>query len=283
MKFFKKTKVLVRDVILTFFDLHLAGGAAELSYYFLFSVFPIIMATSAVTFIREDRGGMLSQFVNRFFPEVISELFSDFYGYIMRFNNRAFLAVGILLSIYAFSRYMNSLKRSIREIFEIKRGRGFVVEWVTSAVFAAAMIFGLYLTFFIQTLGSGILYFISENILAISDSFIDIWLSLRFVLVGGYAFFVLLLLYKVVPQSKLSMRDALPGTLFSSSAWLVSSAVFAYYIDNISNYSALYGSIGAFVVLMIWLYLVNNIILLGAVINKSFCYAKKCGKFEKNY
>ncbi len=281
MKLFKKINTLSRRVIVTFFDMHLAGGAAELSYYFLFSVFPLIMATSAVTFIKEDRDGMLSRIFERFFPEVVSELFADFYSYIMRFNNRAFLAVGILLSIYAFSRYMNSLKRSIREIFGVKKGRGFVIEWVTSAVFATAVIFGLYLTFFIQTLGSGILTFMSEKVFDIPESLIRLWLSLRFILAGGYAFFVLLLLYKIIPLSGLSLKQALPGTVFSSGAWLVSSTVFAYYIDNISNYSALYGSIAAYVVLMIWLYLINNIILLGAVINKSCIDQKIYFKIKK--
>ena len=69
----------------------------------------------------------------------------------------------------------------------------------------------------------------------------------------------------VVKNKKLS--KVLPGAIFTTIAWIGISIAFTFYVNNLSNYSALYGSIGAVIVLMIWLFLTSMIILLGGEIN----------------
>ena len=270
----------IKECFIRYFELHIGGSAAEMSYYFLFSVFPLIMATSAVTLMRgTDEAEVISLFES-LFPNVVYDLLTDFYNYIASQNNTAFFSMGLFLALCAITRYINCTKMKIREIYSSNQNRGILHEWFLSFVFSFFIVVGLYLTFFFQIVGEGILDFFSERIFFISETFISSWLSLRFIAIGIYVFILLLLTYKTIPSRGLSFRSVLGGAVFSTAAWLIVSVLFSFYVDNIANYSAIYGSIGAFIVLMLWLFIINNIILTGALINKVFAEGteKRSGK-----
>ena len=75
----------------------------------------------------------------------------------------------------------------------------------------------------------------------------------------------LIVLYSLVPPVHIRWRDALPGAGVSLVGWVVLTRCFAYYVDNMGRYSILYGSIGAIIVLMLWLYLTSTTLILGGV------------------
>ena len=258
----------IKSCFLLYFDLHISGSSAELSYYFLFSVFPLIMAMSAVTFMNIDGTGMVFSFLEAILPEMVTELLSDFYDYVRDLNNTAFFSFGAMLALYAIARYVTVIKRKIREIFTASQEYGIIKEWGLSFGIAVLIVLGLYLTFFLQILGQRIVTFFSEHLLFLPQSVIERWLFLRFAAIGVYVFFLLFSAYRFIPNKKLKRRDVLPGTFFSSLAWIVVSVIFSFYVDHISRYSSVYGSIAAFIVMMLWLFLINNIILIGALINR---------------
>ena len=78
---------------------------------------------------------------------------------------------------------------------------------------------------------------------------------------------MLALLYYLVPNSHYRFPDILPGTLSALVSWLLFSIGFAYYVENMANYSVLYGSIGAVIVLLLWLYLSATVLIMGAELN----------------
>ncbi len=266
---------VVKECIFKYFELRLGGSSAELSYYFLFSLFPLIMATSAITFMNPSSGDLVIDYMHRLLPEMVSELFSDFSRHISGGNNTAFFSSGILLSLYAVARYINCIKRKLRQIYETDKYRGLFAEWTLSLVYSVFIFVGLLLTFALQTAGGEIVKFLSENMFFVPSVLVALWPMLRFLLIGVYVFFLLILLYKTVPMRKQKFCDIVCGALFSTAAWIIMSVVFSFYIDNISDYSAVYGSIAAFIVLMLWLFLVNNIILTGALVSKVMSEKRK--------
>ena len=66
---------------------------------------------------------------------------------------------------------------------------------------------------------------------------------------------------------KLTWREVIPGSIFSTLGWILVSFIFSFYIDNFNNYSRFYGSLGAVFILMTWLFLISMIIILGVEIN----------------
>ena len=74
-------------------------------------------------------------------------------------------------------------------------------------------------------------------------------------------------IYRYTPARKISWREVYPGAIVSTLGWIIVSLGFSYYINNIANYSRLYGSVGAVFVLMTWLYITSMILILGAEFN----------------
>ena len=77
--------------------------------------------------------------------------------------------------------------------------------------------------------------------------------------------------YYILPDLKgkesFKRKSALPGTVFFTTLWLVGSWGFSVYVNNFSTYNMLYGAIGAFFILMVWLYFTSIILLIGGEIN----------------
>ena len=67
-------------------------------------------------------------------------------------------------------------------------------------------------------------------------------------------------------------REVVPGAIFSTAGWLITSLGFAYYVDNFGHYSTFYGSIGGVVILLILLYFSAVIILIGGELNAALVY-----------
>ena len=79
-------------------------------------------------------------------------------------------------------------------------------------------------------------------------------------------FFVFI--YTILPNTRLSFWRQIPGAAFTTFGWMIFSYVYSLYIDHVANFSYIYGSLTALILLMLWLYICMNIVLLGAVLNK---------------
>ena len=79
-------------------------------------------------------------------------------------------------------------------------------------------------------------------------------------------FFVLI--YSILPNRRQLIWQQLPGAAFTTAGWLIFSYVYSLYIDHVADFSYVYGSLTAIILLMLWLYICMNIVLLGAELNR---------------
>lgn len=100
----------------------------------------------------------------------------------------------------------------------------------------------------------------------LTDGFIELWSTLRFVFLGCIVFLALAVLYGLAQETR-SVHYVWPGVLFSLTAWMILSLLFSLYVENAANYSVIYGSIGAIIVLLLWLYLSATMMIMGAEFN----------------
>lgn len=257
-----------KNCVIRYFELRIGDSSAELSYYLLFSLFPLIMVSSALTLTNIKNESVLLEYLPELLPETIIDLFYDFKSHVLGQNNTAIFSSSVILALSAMTRYINCIKRKLRAIYKTEKEASLLIEWILSVVYSFFVFVGLCFTFVLQSMGSEILKIISEKSFIIPAFLLAFWPILKFVFIGVYAFLLLILLYKTVPMRKQRFRDVIYGAVFSSSAWILVSVIFSYYIDNLSHFSALYGSFSSFIVLMLWLYLMNNIILSGAMVCK---------------
>ncbi|MBO1912707.1 YihY/virulence factor BrkB family protein, partial [Microvirga sp. 3-52] len=103
--------------------------------------------------------------------------------------------------------------------------------------------------------------------LGLEAGFLSLWNNLRWIIPPILLFSVFTLLYWLVPNLKLHIKSVLFGAAFATLGWILTSIGFSYYVSSFGNYSGTYGSIGAIIVLMMWLYFSAIILMLGGQIN----------------
>jgi len=80
--------------------------------------------------------------------------------------------------------------------------------------------------------------------------------------------------YRYTPSKRLNWHETIPGAIFTTAGWTLVSIGFSYYVNNFGSYSKIYGSIGAVIALMSWLFISSVIVLIGGEINATIAYRK---------
>ena len=112
-----------------------------------------------------------------------------------------------------------------------------------------------------------ILQFLLE---AIRFSIYRSFLFLKWPLMMLVSFLLIKLLYTLAPDKKIGSKKVNRGALITTIGWTIATLVYAYYANNIANYSVFYGSLSNLIVLMMWVYVVSYILVLGIAINVSY-------------
>ena len=100
------------------------------------------------------------------------------------------------------------------------------------------------------------------------DTAVTIWDIAKWPVLAGVVLFMFALLYYSAPNAKLrGFKWVTPGSLLALVVWLVASAGFAFYVANFGSYNKTYGALGGVIVFLVWLWLTNVAILLGAELN----------------
>ena len=104
----------------------------------------------------------------------------------------------------------------------------------------------------------------------LDEGFYNLWSFLNYSFPVLFTFIVFLFLYIMGPNLKLKAISVFPGAIFSTISWTMISRMFGYYIDHFSSYIKTYGTIGALMAFIIWLYITGYILIIGAEIKAIF-------------
>ena len=141
----------------------------------------------------------------------------------------------------------------------------------------------MFLTINLIIFGRVIINFLVRH-LHMSDGVAITLLTMRWPLAFLALYLMAFLCYYILPDlrgnEKFKRASALPGTFFFCSFWLLGSWGFSVYVNNLKTYNMVYGTIGAFAVLMVWLYYTSMLILVGGEINSQI-YNRLSAKAEE--
>lgn len=259
---------LAKNLIRRYYAHEVGHSAAALTYYLLFSFFPFLVFISGLlSMLNIPRSEFYAQ-LSLLLPSDIIGIMDAFLENVGEVNAHSLLVFGIVFMIYFPIRATSWL---IRCIYDFSDGevRGGLRQACIVAIFSISLPVVLLLSMLIALLSSNLLTFLSEFIPLLSHPGIRLWGWLRFLILAGIIFLVLCMLYRMAPKGHLSFRCIFPGALLSTLSWLVISMLFSFYVDNIRNYSLIYGSLGAIMVLMLWLYFTSVLLLFGAEFNQA--------------
>ena len=247
-RFYNFTKYIIAEVIKD----DLFSAANDMTYKLFFSIFPfLIFLMSVVGFLNLD-AEIISEQISSFLPYSLNEPVKQFITEITATRNANILSFSLIISIYGASAGFRTAMREINKAYGQADTRKFYIKIPVSMVLVLIFAVIIIASFSLVILGN-------DNIIKYSAGIIIMFFSV--ILINKLA------LYKNIKNKKTGVKSLVPGTIFTVFLWFVISRLFNIYIENFSNYSALYGSISVVIILMLWLNIMCIVLLLGSEIN----------------
>ena len=256
----------------SYFSDNIPKASAELSYYLLFSIFPLLLIVSSLLSVTKVSQTTLLHLLSVLpgdIQRIVSPIITRYIGNISSAELIWRMIGFILLGIYFLSRTMSSIMYNVNRIYNIPNRRGGIGQLLFEILTAAGFIFAIVCSFILLILGRSINALITKYIDIPQQLMwlMDLWHYGRYIIPIGLMFLFLLLLCYLAPNCIMKIRDELPGAVFTLLVWIVCTMIFTFYINNISRYDALYGSLSAIMVLMLWMYMTGIILFLGFELN----------------
>lgn len=249
----------------------LTTRAGSISFSFFMALFPFLLfVLNLIPFVPiQNFDASFLAFIESLLPESSLDFFVEIYTDIKQNRRGGLLSSSFLLSIILIGNGVNAILGGFSDSYNVLITRHFVKQYLF------ALLIGLLLSIVLIIAVSGFVFFevsIIRNLLesGILDNQENI------LLVGKYTFFIALaivstsLLYYFGTAEKKQVRFFSPGAFMTSILFIATTYLFGIYIDNFSNYNELYGSIGALLILMLYIWLNAIILLLGFELNAAF-------------
>lgn len=240
--------------------------AAALAFYLLFMIFPFLIFLSALLgLLRLDVAGILTV-LEGVIPREAAAVIGVYLEHVQTHSSPQLAAFGLVFTIWFPMRAANTLMRAVRTAYHLGPPRIALVHTVKSLVYTVLFIAAIALTLSALSVSDWILnYGVEHFYLPVFVA--EIWAKLRFPVVGAVGFFALCALYVLAQDERPAWRSIWPGTVAALGGWLAISWLYNYYVEHFASYSTLYGSIGAIIVVLIWLNLSAVTLIMGAEMN----------------
>jgi membrane protein len=247
------------------------GRAAQLSYFFIFSLFPLLFFLASVlghftgsgTELRDE----LLRYLGSVVPRKASFLIRDTLDEITRESSGGKMSLGLLLALWTASFGVGAVISALNSAYGVKESRPF---WKTQAVsvgltvaMASLVVSALGLVLYGGNIGG----LIASGLNA-GGAFAAAWAFLRWAVVLAFVLMLFALVYYFAPDVKqVKWQWITPGSVLGLALWLLVSLALRVYLHFFDTYSKTYGSLGAAMILLLWLYLTGAAILVGGEMN----------------
>jgi len=241
--------------------------AAQTAFFVILSFLPfLIFLLTLVRYLPVETENLLAS-VQTVFPEAVHEYIGVLLSEVMEKTTGAILSISVITALWSASRGFLVIIQGMNAVYGNKETRKYFVLRLLSVGYTLVFAVVLLLTLVLLVFGNQIyLYAQSRVSLLRQTAFLVICLRTVVSLVVLTGFFWGL--YLLVPDRKSKHATAeLPGAVLSATGWLGFSYLYSFYIDRMSNFSAMYGSLTAIVLCMIWLYACMYIMFIGAELN----------------
>lgn len=272
-KFFAKGRIMNLDykdffkhLYAKFFDNNVMSRAAEVAFYFSFALFPLLLFVTSLFGIvlnkQDDLRAELFNYLRQVMPGSAYALVQTTLNEVAAGSSGGKLTFGLLVALWSSSAGIDGLRSALDGVYNLNETR----PWWKTKLISLAL-----------TLGIGVFVLIALGLVFYGSQLLTLVLPIQSPLllkILGFAIvFVVLILtfgliYNFLPNHHpFSWKWISPGAFAGMILWLILSGGFRLYLHYFDTYSKTYGSLGAMIVLLLWLYLTALVILIGGAIN----------------
>ncbi len=258
---------VLRRTVAEFQENKITDWAAALTYYSVLSIFPGLLVLTAVLGLLGDAATQsLIDTVRRIGPGSGTNLLVDAIGQLR--NSRALAGplalVGLGTALWTASGYLGAFMRASNSIYGTEEGRPI---WKTVPLRLGLTVMMVALVA-VSALGVVVTGTVADRVghwIGLGDAGIRVWDILKWPVLVVVISLVFALLYWAAPNARqLGFRWLTPGSSLAVLVWVAASAGFTVYVANFASYNKVYGSLAGAVIFLIWLWLTNVAVLLGA-------------------
>ena len=263
----KKIRQLIFSIARRFSEDKVTVYGAQASFFLMVSLGPFSIALAAMIqfFLPGNRWETL-QTVLEYVPEQIAQVARIGINEIFTSSAPSIISVSIILVIWSASKGVLSLERCMHAIYRYDERHNYLFIRLRSMFYTLVLLIAIVFALAFLVFGNTIQAILAKHFPVFARLSVLI-VALRALISICILILAFSAIYEVLTGKKRRFTDVLPGVLFATIGWVLFSVIYAYYIANFSNYTVIYGALGAFTLFMLWMYFCILILLIGAEIN----------------
>jgi membrane protein len=249
---------------------NLTDWAAALTYYGILAIFPALLAlVSLLGLVGDSATQPLIDNLGKVAPGPAKDIFTSAIQNLQKSQGAAgvLFVVGLATALWSASGYVAAFMRASNAIYDVEEGRPIwktlptrVLTTLVLLVMLAAVAIGV-------TLTGGLAKEVG-NVLGVGSSAVDVWNIAKWPVILLVVITMFAILYWAAPNVKHpKFRWISPGGVVGVVLWILASAAFAFYVASFASYNKTYGALGGVIVFLVWLWISNIAVLLGAEFN----------------
>ena len=262
----------VKRTVSEFREDNMTDWAAALTYYGLLSLFPALIALVSILGLFGDperTTSSITDIVTAIGPETAADTFQGPIESITSNRGTAgvLFFVGLATALWSASAYVGAFSRAQNVIYETSEGRPFWRLRPLQIAITLGMVLLLAAVLLALVLTGPVVEAVAEPI-GVGESAVDVWNLAKWPVLIVVVLLMFAVLYYATPNVKLrGFRFITPGSVFAIVLWAIASALFALYVSQFGSYDKTYGTLGGLVSLLVWMWISNLALLMGAELN----------------
>lgn len=269
-----------------FFETDLLSSAAQVAFYFSFALFPLLLFLVSlfgmVLDSTDELRGELYQYLAQIMPSSAYQLVRTTMDEIIETSSGGKLTIGLLVTLWSASAGVDSLRSALNRVYELKETRSWWKTKLQSLVMTLLFILLIAIVLGGVTTGWSL---VRVTLGGLGMEVTSGWIlsSIQWASILLVMLFATAVVYSWLPCAKRFHWTVIsPGAITAIIVWILFSGLFRLYLQYFNTYNKAYGSLGAVIILMLWMYITGVALLLGGAINSVLHDIRNAKLAEKN-
>ena len=247
---------------------NITDSAAMMAYYAVMALFPMIVFVGSLALLVLPEATIMQgvNMAGEALPPSVRGMLVDRVHGLIAANSAGFAIVGAIVALWGASRGAAGLTTALGTIYTKPETRSWVHRQLLAVGMTIAIAVLVVLALSLLVIGPTVGHWVTDRF-GLGETFDQVWSIGRWVGAGVLVMFVWALVYKYLPNTDAPFHIFTPGAVIGVLAWLGLSALFGLYLQHFNSYEATYGALGGAIIFLLWLWLTNIVLLVGAEIN----------------